>query len=141
MSTVYVATGYTVVPFLIAQRYIKTQMQCMSFLCLYIYKGSRYVGDTKIVCVILFTEKNCPHIIHKSFYKAAFCCNLLSIESLIFTFFITVRCFMLSFMSPVEKSQHPCSVLTTYLKDNTALFMHTYTVNKILDIKLSLWQM
>lgn len=28
-----------------------------------------------------------------------------------------------------------------YLKDNTALFMHTYTVNKILDIKLSLWQM
>lgn len=29
--TVYVATGYTVVPFLRAQHYIKTQMQCMSF--------------------------------------------------------------------------------------------------------------
>lgn len=32
------------------------------------------------------------------------------------------------------------SVSTTYRKDNTASFMHTYTVNKILDIKLSLWQ-
>lgn len=42
---------------------------------------------------------------------------------------------------PVEKSRHTCSVLTTYLKDNTDLFMYTYTVNKILNIKLSLWQM
>lgn len=51
----------------------------------------------------------------------------------VFTLFLYSRV-----LTPVEMSQR--SVSTTYRKDNTASFMHTHTVNKILDIKLSLWQ-
>lgn len=52
--------------------------------------------------------------------------------------FLTFFTLFLTVLTPVEMSQS--SVWTTYRKDNTASFMHTYTVNKILDLKLSLWQ-
>lgn len=38
----------------------------------YLQREPVHRNDTEMVPVILFTEKNCLHIIHKSFYEAAF---------------------------------------------------------------------
>lgn len=62
VSTVYVATGYTVVPFLRAPHYIKTQMQCMSFfMSVYLQRESVHWWYWNGVCDIIYREELSSH--------------------------------------------------------------------------------
>lgn len=108
------------------------------FMSVYLQREPVHRNDTEMVPVILFTEKNCLHIIHKSFYKAAF---------VVFVFFCNWwsvnfhYSHMLHVVLPLKS--HNIHVQCWLLTEKIILLylMHTYTVNKILDIKLSLWQM
>lgn len=91
----YVAVGHAAVPFL--EHNVTLGHKCNGFFLMSVYLQREPVhrNDTEMVPVILFTEKNCLHIIHKSFYEAAF---------VVFSFFffatdgvlifVTAICFM-----------------------------------------------
>lgn len=109
------------------------------FLCPYIYKGSQYISMILKWCMWYYLQRR---IVFTLFTNHSTKQHFVATDGVLSHWFspFSLQSYA-SCCSPVEESQHTCSVLTTYLKDNTALFMHTYTVNKILDIKLSLWQM